>query len=117
MAGRFTALPEVPDGSLLDWQSVLFSAIKENLELLAGTRGESDLASRAIVRGDLSVQQVGRQEMVAVSARGTGFTISGSDVAGLDDYGRLVNDVQKLADDLFFTRRALDLLIKELRGQ
>lgn len=117
MANRFTALPDVPDGVLRDWQSVLFSGMKENLELLTGTRGEQDLASRAIIRGDITVQQVGEQDMVQVSARGEGFNISGSDVAGLEDYGRLINDVQVLANDLYRTREALDRLIADVKGE
>ena len=116
MPGRFVGTPEIPDGALLDWQAVLFSAIKENVELLTGTRGESDLASRAIVRGDFTVQQLGQQTMTTVSAKGEGFTISSQDVAGLDDYGLLINDVQELANDLFRTREAFDLLVRQLRG-
>lgn len=116
MSGRFVGVPEVPDGAIVDWQSALFSSLKENVELLAGTRGESGLASRAIVRGDLTVAQVGQQTMAVVSARGEGYTITGQDVASLEDYARLINDVQELANDLYRTRAALDLLIANLKG-
>ena len=78
MAGRFVATPEIPTavGALLDWQAVLFSAIKENIELLTGTRGEADLASRAIVRGDINVKQVGTQVMHTIATVSPqGFTI------------------------------------------
>ena len=116
MSGRFVGTPEIPDGALLDWQAVLFSAIKENVELLTGTRGEADLASRAIVRGDLTVQQLGQQVMTTVSARGEGFNISSQNVAGLDDFGLLINDVQELANDVYRTREAFDLLIRQMKG-
>lgn len=117
MAGRFVGTPEIPDAALLDWQAVLFSAIKENVDLLTGTRGEADLASRAVVRGDLTVAPVGQQDMITVSAKGQGFTISGSDVASLADFARLIADVQNLANDLYATRQALDLLIQNLKGR
>ena len=54
--------------------------------------------------------------MQQVSAKGTGFTISSQDVAGLDDYGLLLQDVQTLANDLAQTRLVLNILIKQLKG-
>ncbi len=113
MASKFVAVPEVPD-QLLDWQAVLFSAIKENVELLTGTRGEADLASSAIVRGDITVVQLGNQVMGTVSADGTGYTISGSDVASLSSHRALRDDVQALANDLYITRQAFDLLLRNM---
>jgi hypothetical protein len=116
MVRRHVATPEVPN-TLLDWQAVLFSAIKENVELLTGTRGESDLASMAIVRGDITVQQVGNQVMGAVTTSGDdGYTISSQDVAALSALRNLRNDVQRLANDLATTRQALDLLIRNTTG-
>lgn len=116
MTRRHVATPEVPD-TLLDWQSVLFSAMKENIELLTGTRGESDLASMAIVRGDLTVKQVGEQSMISVTTSGDdGYTISAQDVAALNAMRNLRSDVQALANDLYATRQALDLLIRNMTG-
>ncbi len=116
MVRRHVATPEVPN-TLLDWQAVLFSAIKENVELLTGTRGESDLASMAIVRGDITVQQVGNQVMGSVTTSGDdGYTISAQDVAALSAFRNLRTDVQRLANDLATTRRALDLLIRNVTG-
>ena len=116
MARRFVALPEVPEG-LLDWQSILLSAMKENQELLTGTRGESDGASRAVVRSDVTVQQLGLQGLHSVTLDGDdGYTISGQDVASLNAIRNLRDDVQILANDLFSTRQALDLLIKTMKG-
>jgi len=111
----------LPGSGLLDFQAILFAAMKENIELLTGTRGEVDLASRALVRGDITVQQVGQQEMVQVTPRSPqGYlhsAISGTDeVASLTALRALTNDVQVLANDLFRTRQALDALIKNLGG-
>tara|TARA_R110000803_G_scaffold38467_9_gene83257 strand:- start:2486 stop:2839 length:354 start_codon:yes stop_codon:yes gene_type:complete len=116
MVRRHVATPEVPD-QLLDWQAILFSAIKENVELLTGTRGESDLASMAITRGDVSANQLGQQDMGNVTQSGDdGYVISGQDVASLDALRNLRADVQVLANDLFRTRQTLDLLIRNLTG-
>ena len=113
---RFTAIPAVPQGGITDWQSVLISSVKENVELLTGLRGEVDLASKAVTQGQITLEQMGDQNMKQISAKGSGFTISGQEVAGLDDYGLLLTDVQTLANDLAYTRAVLNALIQQLRG-
>ena len=113
---RFTAIPAVPQGGITDWQSVLISSVKENVELLTGLRGEADLASKAITQGQITINQMSAQNMKQVSAKGSGFTISGQEVAGLDDYGKLITDVQTLANDLAYTRNVLNALIRQLKG-
>ena len=113
---RFTAIPAVPQGGITDWQSVLITSVKENVELLTGLRGEADLASKAVTRGQITLLEQPDQNMRQVSAKGTGFTISGQEVAGLDDVGLLITDVQTLANDVAFTRAVLNALIKQLKG-
>ena len=116
MARRFVAVPEVPDG-ILDWEAILLAAQKENIELLCGTRGEADGASIAVVRGDITTQNIGQQDLVSVTLSGDdGYTISGQDVASLNALRNLREDVQVLTNDLFETREALDFLIKNLKG-
>ena len=112
---RHVATPEVPN-TLLDWQAILFSAIKENVELLTGTRGESDLASMAVVRGDFTVQQVGAQVMGSINTSHNLTPTSLAEAAPLDSFTDLRGDVQLLANDLYYTRQALDLLIRNLTG-
>lgn len=112
---RFTSIPAIPQGGMTDWQTILISAVKENVELLTGIRGELDGNSRAVTKGDVTLLELPLQDMKQVSAKGAGFTISGQEVAGLDDYGKLINDVQTLANDLAYTRRALNLLIRQLK--
>lgn len=114
---RFTAIPSVPQGGITDWQSVLISAVKENVELLTGLRGEADLQSKAVTQGQVTLKQMSEQDMRQVSAKGAGFTISGQEVAGLDDYGKLINDVQTLANDLAYTRVVVNALIKQIKGE
>jgi len=113
---RFTAIPAVPQGGITDWQSVLISSVKENVELLTGLRGETDLASKAVTLGQITVNPMTAQNMQQVSAKGAGFTISGQEVAGLDDYGKLITDVQTLANDLAYTRSVLNALIRQIKG-
>ena len=113
---RFTAIPAVPQGGITDWQSVLISSVKENVELLTGLRGEADLISKAITQGQITVSLMPDQDLKQVTAKGAGFTISGQEVAGLDDVGKLITDVQTLANDLAFTRAVLNALLRQLKG-
>jgi len=115
---RFVAIPELPVSGLLDFQALLFGAVKENVELLSGTRGEADLSSRAIVRGDIQgeVEQLGTQNLVRINTSNSTTPTSFPTSAPLDGFIDLRNDVQTLADDLFRTRETLDLLIARLRG-
>jgi hypothetical protein len=108
-------MPAIPQGGMTDWQTVLIASVKENVELLTGQRNEGDGASRAMTKGDVTLLELPLQDMKQVSAKGAGFTISGQEVAGLDDYGKLINDVQTLANDLAYTRQALNLLIRQLK--
>lgn len=101
---RFVATPEVQTEGQEEGLTILLASIKENIELMAGTRGEADLASRVVTRGDVAVQ-----ETDAITARGEGYLISGQKVASLDDVGLLINDVARLRD-------TLNTLIRNLKG-
>ena len=113
---RFTAIPGVPQSNITDEQSLLITTIKQNVELLAGTRGEEDSQSKAVTKGDIDVNNLSLQNMRQVSAKGAGFTISGQDVVSLEDYGKLLLDVQVLDNDLKSTRASLNALITQLKG-
>jgi hypothetical protein len=113
---RFTAIPTIPQSGVDYWQSQTFSALKENIELLAGTGTELDGASRAITKGQVSITSTPTQNMTRVTASGTGYTISGVTVPSLDDYAKLVSDVQNLANDVVNLRSAVNILISQLRG-
>jgi len=113
---RYTAVPAVPLVGIEEWQSQLLNAMKENIELLTGTRGEPDLASVAINRARLTVAVPPAQSMVQVSAQGSGATISGANIPILEDYVQLITDVQKLANDVANLRATVEVLITQLRG-
>ena len=106
---RFTGVPVVPTSGLPELQANLFSALKENVELLTGARGESDAASKALVRSDIEVKRVGAQVMGSVQH------ISPDGYTGA--FRALQQDVQALANDLYYTRQALDLLIANFGGR
>jgi hypothetical protein len=117
MATRFTAIPEIPTSGIPEIQANILGSLKENVELLTATRGEFDLISRALARGDVTVKQIGLQDMGSVqNISPEGFTISSQDVAGLVAFRALKTDVQQLANDVFETRAALDKLIKDFGG-
>lgn len=112
---RFTAIPNIPQAGLTDWQFNTLNAMKENIELLIGVRG-SDNTVRAVVSGQITVANPPSQTMTRVTAEGTGFTISGASVPSLDDYGKLISDVQQLANDVANLRTTLSTLINQLKG-
>lgn len=111
---RFTAIPAIAYEGLTGNQGTLLTTIKENLELTTGTRGEADSGSRAVTWDQITLSYLGEQELRQVTARGAGVTIAGADVPTLADYGALLNDVQRLANDLAYTRQTVDILIQQL---
>jgi len=113
---RYTAIPAVPLVGVDEWQSQLLNALKENVELLTGTRGEPDLASAAINVARLSVAVPPVQAMQRVTATGSGVTISGANVPVFEDYTKLIVDVQQLANDVANLRATVEVLITQLRG-
>ena len=112
---RFTAIPAIPQTGLTDWQFNTLNSMKENLELLTGARGSSN-ATRAIVAGQVGVQPAPAQTMTQVTATGAGYTIGGVTVPSLDDYAKLVQNVQLLANDVAVLRNTVNVLISQLKG-
>lgn len=121
IANRFTSVPAVPQGGFTDYQTVLIGAVKENVELLTGLRGEVDTASKAVTQGQVTVNEMGQQKLQQTSAKGTGsvITISGTayELANLDDVRKLIVDVQTLAGDVAEMRATLNFLLRQLKGR
>jgi hypothetical protein len=113
---RFTAIPNIPQQGLTDWQFQTLNARKDNLDLLIGARGSTPLTAAAITKGSVTVAPAPAQLMPRVTAEGLGFTISGVTVPSLDDYVRLVTNVQQIANDVSNLRATLNTLINQLKG-
>ena len=117
---KFTGIPAIPTDGLADWQSQIFNAIKENVELLTGSRGEVGLGSAAVIREHISVSSMSSQEMRQTATSGktwSGLTglPAGESVADGPDYVKLRAEFQKLADDVANTRAVVNVLIKQLK--
>lgn len=113
---RFTGIPSLPQIGVEEWQFRILSAMKQNIELLVGTRGEADAASRALTKSTITITKAPEPSIRAVSAVGSGFTISGAQVPSLADYQALVRDVQLLVNDVAQLRSTVDTLISQLRS-
>jgi hypothetical protein len=113
---RFSGIPALPEGNIEEWQIAILGPIKQNVELLTGTRGELDGASRALLRGDVDVAAPPASQFVQLSARGVGVTVSGVSVPTLTDYVNLLRDVQALGNDVVRLRATVEALIQQLRG-
>ena len=116
VANRFTAVSAIPQEGISPYEFLIYSQIKENVELLTGLRGEVDTVSKAVTQGQVTVTSLPEQNMRQVTAQGTGFTISGNNVAGLDDFVKLINNVQVLANDLKTTRDVINSLLAQMKG-
>jgi hypothetical protein len=113
---RFTGIPSLAQTNIEPGQLAVIEAIKENVELLTGTRGEADGASRAVLKGQMTTAQVPAPQFTALTARGAGVTISNAQVPLLADYVSLLRDVQLLANDVARLRATVDTLIQQLRA-
>ena len=113
---RFTGIPSLPQVGVEEWEYRVLNAMKQNIELLIGTRGEQDSSSRAIVKSAITITGTPDPTIRTVSAVGAGFTISGVQVPSLADYQALVRDVQLLTSDVAQLRAAVNTLISQLRN-
>lgn len=113
---RFSAIPNPPQSEMSGWQYYMLNAIKENVELLTGARGEKDGASRAVTKASITVSTVPTQSMRQVTAQGAGVNIQGAVVPAMEDYVELLKNVQSLANDVASLREVLNTLIGQLRG-
>lgn len=111
---RFSAVPNVPLSELNNWQYATLNALKENVELLTGARSEGAL--RAVTSSQITVSSLPAQTMTTVSAQGAGYVVSGGSVPSLDDYVKLITDVQRLAGDVAVLRASLNTLISQLKA-
>jgi len=113
---RFTAIPNPPQTEMSGWQYQMLTTMKENIELLVGSRGEKDGASRAVTKSSVTVTQAPTQTMRQITAQGAAVNVNGAIVPAIDDYVELLKNVQTLANDVASLRETLNNLITQLRG-
>lgn len=113
---RFTAIPNPPQTEMSSWQYQMLGAMKENIELLVGSRGEKDGASRAVTKSSITVVQAPEQTMRQITAQGAAVNLEGAVVPAMEDYVELLKNVQALANDVASVRATLNNLITQLRG-
>ena len=112
---KFQGIPSIPNEKIPQWQYDLLAAFKENIEIMMGQRGPG----RSISNDTLGVTPQNLQVMTQVSARGdanyntTQFAANGSPT--LQDYYKLLNDVQQLAADVAKIQNAFNALLENMR--
>ena len=111
--GTFAALRDVPLTGLSEWEASLLGGMKENLELLCGTR---QTGVRAVMSSSIGVAALGTQGMAQTSTTGAYYTITGVDVPTLTDYLQLRQDLQTLANDLAETRNTINTLLSQMKA-
>jgi hypothetical protein len=113
---RFTGIPALPISGLDPAQARVLSALKENVELLTGGRGEPGGISRAITRGQFNLPPLPQGGFGNLTAQGDGFSLQGVDVVSLQDYRRALDDIQRLARDVEALQQYVRTLTQQLRG-
>lgn len=114
---RFTGIPAIPQTGIDYAQGQILDALKQNVELLTGMRGEADRLSQAVTRGALTVTAPSNPTFRALTATGAGFVVGGVSVPAATDYVALLRDVERLAADVATIGAAVSTLIRQLRGQ
>lgn len=116
MPGRFSPIPQPAAVEASSWQFGMLEALRENVELLTGFRGERDGASRAVLKSDIQVSQIRVPTLTRITAQGGGVPLSGVAVPTLQDYVELLRNVQQMADDMKRMQDTINTLITELRS-
>lgn len=112
----FSVIPQVPFEGVTPMQHQLLTSLRENVELLTGTRGDAGTANRAVTSGQVRVNPAPRLTTPQVSATGSGVSISDATVPTLDDYANLIADVQGVMNDVAALRETVNALIQQLRA-
>lgn len=117
---RFTGIPALPQSGVDEWQFRFLDSVKQNVELLTGTRGEPDRASQAILRSTVTTQNPPSLSYTGLTARGAGVTITisgaATQVPTYTDYAALLRDVRNIGNDVQQLRATLDALMRQLKG-
>jgi len=115
---QFPAIPSLPQVGLQPWQFFFYNAVKENLEMLNGSRNGVDSSNQSVIKGQITVAAPQTQNMTKVTAEGAAISLKDekTSVPTAEDYAKLVGNVQTLANDVANLRATVELLIQQLRG-
>jgi len=115
---QFAVVPPLPQVGLQPWQYGFYMAIKQNIEMLTGTADSKVTTNRSITHDKITVTAPPEQKMKQLTAKGAGVGLIQEEVnvPTAEDYGKLLSDVQTLANDLTNLRNTVDVLIKQLKG-
>lgn len=108
----FTPIRDIPQQGLSEWEAAVLSALKENVEILAGYR---QAGVRAVTSDTITTQQIQASSYQQMLANGSGYTVSGVNVASVDDHNKLIQSVVNLAYDVTQLRNTLNALIAQLK--
>lgn len=108
---QFQGIPAIPNENIPTWQLDLLQAFKENLEILMGQRGPG----RAVTNDAVTTIPQTFITMRQISARGDFVTAGGFNLPVVEDYKKLMSDVQQLATDVAKMQDALNALLLNLR--
>jgi hypothetical protein len=113
---RFSAVPAIPQAGINPYEFAALTALKENVEILIGARGATATAGKAVTKGQIGVNPAPEQNMKQITAEGAGYTVSGVTVPSIDDYAKLLTNVQTLANDVANLRATVNALINQLKA-
>jgi len=115
---QFTVIPPLPQTGLQPWQYGFYTAVKQNLDMLTGTADSTLTDRKSVTNGSITVSAPPVQKMKQVSAKGAGVGLvqEKQTVPLADDYGKLISDVQTLANDVANISKTLEILIQQLKG-
>ena len=130
----FYPIPAIPTSGVEDWKIRTLGALKQNVELLVGTRGEFDNASRAVLKSVVTLCEIPEMNFTSASSIGavnggwdngintscTAEQIAKADTDNLNLPGYLAgcavrDDVIKLLIDLQNLRLAVENISAALR--
>jgi hypothetical protein len=112
---RFAGIPPIPQTDIPDWNARILAALKENVELLTGQRGELGADSQALTAGSITARNLTTVNYRGLSASGQGVAINNVQVPTLVDYSYLLRDFQNLAADVENLRNLVNILIDQLK--
>lgn len=112
---QYQSLPAIPNEKIPQWMYDLLTAVKEDLEIIMGTRGPG----RAVTNDSVTVKPQQWQTMTQISAQGD-YVNSAAGLAAngcptIADHIKLMNDVQNLATDVAKLVDGFNTLIAQIR--